>query len=144
MRLIRFCIQYPQALFYMIAGLCLYVALVNYHSSIAVADYIETEGEICNLESEQVLWHQQYVASYDYDIVWYDDGEKYTKHLDEQVNSRDEGPCTIWVRPDNKDALLGNSTDMREDVPIYILVALASGVIAYFICKMRQKKESRA
>lgn len=65
MRDVRIFFRYPYLIFFIIAGVSLFVGLVNFHSSITVKDYIETEGEICNLESKQVLWHQHYVIRYD-------------------------------------------------------------------------------
>lgn len=146
MRDIRIFFRRLQLLFFIIAGVLLFVGLVNFHSSIAVKDYIETEGEICNVESKQVLWHQHYVTRYDYDIVWYDNTEKYTKHLEEQVDPEEEGVRTIWVRPDNKNAVLSNSVDIRQEVPLYLLVGLVSGAIGFIICKVQSNKrrETRA
>lgn len=138
--------KYPHLLFFIIAVVDLFVALVNYHSSIMVKDYIKIEGEVCNVETEQVLWHRQYVTRYNYDIVWYDEGEEYTKHLEEQADSVEEGTRMIWVHPDNKDAVLHNSVQIGKDVPIYILIGLASGAIGFVICKYRQetRRESKA
>lgn len=146
MRDVRIFFRYPQLLFIIVAGVSLFAGLVNFHSSIAVKDYIETEGEICNVESKQVLWHQHYVTRYDYDIVWYDNSEKHTRHLEEQVDPEEEGVRTIWVRPDNKNAILSNSVDFGQDVPLYLLVGLVSGAIGFFICKVRSNKrrETRA
>ena len=146
MRDVRVFFRYPQLLFIIVAGVSLFAGLVNFHSSIAVKDYIETEGEICNVESKQVLWHQHYVTRYDYDIVWYDNSEKHTRHLEEQVDPEEEGVRTIWVRPDNKNAILSNSVDFGQDVPLYLLVGLVSGAIGFFICKVRSNKrrETRA
>ena len=146
MRDVRIFFRYPQLLFIIVAGVSLFAGLVNFHSSIAVKDYIETEGEICNVESKQVLWHQHYVTRYDYDIVWYDNSKKYTKHLEDQVDPEEEGVRTIWVRPDNKSAILRNSVDFGQDVPLYLLVGLVSGAIGFFICKVRSNKrrETRA
>lgn len=146
MRDVRIFFRYPQLLFIIVAGVSLFAGLVNFHSSIAVKDYIETEGEICNVESKQVLWHQHYVTRYDYDIVWYDNSEKHIRHLEEQVDPGEEGVRTIWVRPDNKNAILSNSVDFGQDVPLYLLVGLVSGAIGFFICKVRSNKrrETRA
>ena len=146
MRDVRIFFRHPQLLFFIVAGVRLFAGLVNFHSSIAVKDYIETEGEICNVESKQVLWHQHYVTRYDYDIVWYDNSEKHTRHLEEQVDPEEEGVRTIWVRPDNKNAILNNSVDFGQDVPLYLLVGLVSGAIGFFICKVRSNKrrETRA
>ena len=146
MRDVRIFFRYPQLLFIIVAGVSLFAGLVNFHSSIAVKDYIETEGEICNVESKQVLWHQHYVTRYDYDIVWYDNSEKHTRHLEEQVDPEEEGVRTIWVRPDNKNAILSNSVDFGQDVPLYLLVGLVSGASGFFICKVRSNKgrETRA
>ena len=146
MRDVRIFFRYPQLLFFIVAGVSLFVGLVNFHSAITVKDYIETEGEICNVESKQVLWHQHYVTRYDYDIVWYEGTKKHTRHLEEQVNPQEEGVRTIWVRPDNKNAILSNSVDFGQDVPLYLLVGLVSGAIGFFICKVRSNKrrETRA
>ena len=146
MRDVRIFFRYPQLLFIIVAGVSLFAGLVNFHSSIAVKDYIETEGEICNVESKQVLWHQHYVTRYDYDIVWYDNSEKHTRHLEEQVDPEEEGVRTIWVRPDNKNAILSNSVDFGQDVPLYLLLGLVSGAVGFFICKVRSNKrrETRA
>ena len=50
------------------------------------------------------------------------------------------------MRPDNKNAILSNSVDFGQDVPLYLLVGLVSGAIGFFICKVRSNKrrETRA
>ena len=146
MRDVRIFFRYPYLIFFIIAGVSLFVGLVNFHSSITVKDYIETEGEICNLESKQVLWHQHYVTRYDYDIVWYEGTKKHTKHLEEQVNPEEEGARTIWVRPDNKNAILSNSVDIREEVPLNLLAGIVSGAIGFVLWNRQRsrRRETRA
>lgn len=131
--LLKIIIKKPYIFFFFVFGICLFFGLTSLHSSLLVKDYIEATGKICNVEPVRVLWHQQYVTRYDYDIIWYDNGEQYKKHIDEQVDCPEEGETTIWVHPDNRDAVSSNSVKLRENVGLYLGVSLLAGIIGLVI-----------
>lgn len=139
-------IRNPYLIFYIIAATFLVVAVMNGHSAALTKDYRETEGYICNLEEGQELWHGEYVIRYSYDIVWYDDGQEYTEHLDSQVDYVEEGPRTIWVHPENVDAALDSSEGIDEHVPAYFLIAVIAAIIGYILYKQKydEKRMSRS
>lgn len=135
--------------FYIISAVAFVTAAVNYHSSTLVKNYTETTGEICNVEAREVLWHQEYVTRYSYDVVWYADGEEYVKHMDEQTDAKEEGETIIWVSRDNQHVAFSSSVDIKRDVPIGFLISVISGSIGLIIYKLKRKnlretKEQRA
>lgn len=144
LRGLEYFLKKPYRFLFLVFGLCLFFGLMNLHSSLLVKDYIETTGEIRNVESVHVLWHQKYVTRYNYDLVWYDNGRQYEKHFDEQRNCQEEGEVTIWVRPDNRDAVLFNSVEIKEDVGLYLGISLLAGVVGLvvFIIHIINRREN--
>lgn len=138
--------KYPYIIFFIFAFVWFYGGITNFHSSILLKDYIKVEGTVCNLETEQVKQNHGYVTRYNYDIVWYDDGEEYIKHLEHQVDYVAEGTKTIWVHPDNKDAVLFDSVTIGKDVPKFLIKALICAVIGIvlFEIKRRTRRENQA
>lgn len=96
---------------------------------------------VCNLEAEQVLHQQSYVTRYNYDLIWYDAGEEYVKHFDEQVDPREEGETTIWVHPDNVDAVFSHSDEIKNSGSVYLFIGIGSGIIGIFLY-IHMKKNS--
>lgn len=139
-------IKHPYLIFFIISAVCLLVAMVNSHSSVETKDYRETEGFICNLEETEELWHGRYVTRYEYDIVWYDQGQEYCKHLEGQIDYKEEGPGTIWVHPENTDAILGNPEDVSKDSPAYMLISIVTAIIGYILFKVQynERRMSRS
>lgn len=141
-----FLIIKPYRLCFLIAAITLFIGLVNLHRSYIVKDYIENTGVIDNIESVRVLRRHQYVTEYNYDLTWFDNGEEYKKHFSGQVNLPEEGIVTIWVRPDNRDAVLHNSFEIKKEAPLYLIIALVTGVLGIVILFIfiRNRRESNA
>ncbi len=142
---LEFLLKKPYRFLFCVFGLFLFFGLISLHSSFLVKDYIQTTGEICNVEQVRVLWHQQYVMRYNYDLIWYDNGTQYEKHIDEQMDCPEEGEVTIWVRPDNRDAALYNSVEIKGYVGLYLGISLLAGVVGLvlFIRHITNRKETR-
>lgn len=138
-------IKHPYLILFIISGVCLLAAMMNSHTSVETKDYREMEGYICNVEEGQELWHGRYVTRYSYDIVWYDDGQEYSRHLDGQISAGEEGPVTIWVHPENLDAVLGSSEAVGENVHIDLLISIVTAIIGYILFKVKfnEKRMSR-
>lgn len=137
--------KHPYLILFILSGVCLLVAMMNSHNSADIQDYREMEGYICNVEENQELWHGRYVTRYSYDIVWYDDGQEYSRHLDGQMDKEQEGAVTIWVHPENLDAVLSGSEDIGDDTPVYLLISIVTAIIGYILFKMKfnEKRMSR-
>lgn len=135
----------PHWVFFIFSGVLLFAGIVNYQSSIIVKDYIETQGEIRNVEKVSVLWHQQYVTRYNFEVVWYSDGEEYVKHFEEQFDLQEEGPITIWVSPDNQKVVLHDSQNISKDIFWDFILGGLAGIVGLIILivQQRSRKETR-
>lgn len=136
----------PYRLCFILAALFLFFSGTSFHNSVIMKDYIETTGEVCNLEETTVTRHGNIEIRYNYDLIWYADGEAYEKHFDEQFDAREEGETTIWVRPDNRDAVFSNSEENYDSAYKYLGIALAAGMVGlllYGFAKM-SRNESRS
>ena len=123
----------PHRICFLIAGVFLFLAMTSFHSSVIVKDYIETTGEISEAEEVSVYRHQSYVTRYNYLLTWTEDGEEYEKYFEEQVDPPEEGEATIWVRPDNRDAVLSNGVEINESAWQYLGIGLAAGLIGLLL-----------
>lgn len=137
-------LEKPYRMLFLLCSVFLFFGLASVHSSYEVKKYTETEGEICNLTSEEVLRHGKSVTRYDYDLVWYADGQEYQKHLNGQTDMPAEGITSIWVRPDNGDAVLFPSVEIKRDAVIYLGVAMGTGLLGMviYICYLVNRKET--
>lgn len=142
---LEYLLKKPYRLFFLLFGLFLFLGLASLHSSFLVKNYIKTTGEICNVESVRVLWHREYVTRYNYDLVWYDNGKQYEKHMNEQMNFHEEGEVTIWVSPDNRDAVLSNSVEIKDNAYLYLSISLLAGIVGLviFIIHIINRRETR-
>lgn len=123
----------PYRICFLIAGLFLFLALTSFHSSVVVKDYVEAVGEISDVEEVSVYWHQRYVTRYDYLLTWTMDGQEYEKYFDEQVDRPEEGIVTIWVRPDNEDAVFSNTAEVNESAYNYLAIGLTAGLLGILL-----------
>lgn len=142
---IRLLKEAPHVFCFAIMATCLIAGYCNLRSSIESKNYVETIGEVCNLEEREVMRHQRYETRYDYDVVWYVDGEEYVEHLDGQTDYPGEGEITLWVSPDGKDFRFSTSEEIGKDVPLDFLVAVISGILGLIlsIYKYSQMDKSR-
>ncbi len=118
----------PYRFCFVLAGLFLFFAGTSFHSSVLIKDYIETTGEVCNLEETTEIRQGNRELRYNYDLIWYADGEEYEKHFEKQLDAREEGEVTIWVRPDNKDAVFSNSTENYDAAYKFLGIAILAGL----------------
>ena len=126
-------IKKPYRICFLIAGVFLFFALTSFHSSVLIKDYIEAVGEISDVEEVSVYWHQQYVTRYNYRLTWMSDDEEHEKYFEEQMDFPEEGEVTIWVRPDNQDAVLSNVVEVNESAYEYLGIGLAAGLLGFII-----------
>lgn len=133
----------PHWVCFIISGIFLFAGIYNYQSSGKVKDYIETVGEVRNVEEIFVYRHHQKVARYNFEVVWYIDGEEYVKLFEEQVESRKEGETTIWVSADNNKVTFSDSLNIAEEVPKDIAISLVSFVAGCIILYVRKKGHRR-
>lgn len=139
----------PYRICFLVAGVFLFLALTFFHSSVVVKDYVETSGEISDVEEVSVYWHQRYVTRYNYRLTWKADGQEYEKYFKEQIDFPQEGEVAIWVRPDNRDAVFSNAIEVNESAYNYLGIGLAAGLLGmllWFIWKLghpisRQEQE---
>lgn len=141
----KFLIEKPFRILFVISGLTLFFGLSVLHSCYEAKDYLESTGEICNVEQVRVLRRQQYVTRYNYDLVWYGEGELHKKHFNEEIDYREEGEVTIWVRPDNRHVLFAGPAEMKANAPIYLTVSLLTGILAFVLYYIHavNRRESR-
>lgn len=134
----RFCFALT-ALFFFFSG-------SSFHSSIIVKDYIETTGEVCNLEETSEFRHGNRELRYNYDLIWYEDGEVYEKHFEKQLDAREEGEIAIWVRPDNKDAVFSNSVENYDAAYQFLGIAFIAGLVGllFYGIERSNRYESRS
>lgn len=133
----------PYRLCFMLSVLFLFLSGTSFHSSILLKDYIETTGEVYNLEETSELRHGNREIRYNFDLVWYEDGEEYCKHFEKQFDAREEGMATIWVRPDNRDAVFSNSEENYDAAYRYLGIGLFAGAVGfvfYFIEKSNRRE----
>ena len=88
--------KYPHWCFFILAGAFLWGAVWNADSSERVEGYREIEAQICNVEKIRVFWHRRYVTRYNYDVIWYADGEEHVKHMKEEIDKVPGRQETLW------------------------------------------------
>ena len=139
-------LQKPYRLCFVLTGLFLFLAGTSFHSSVLIKDYIETTGEVCYLEETKELRHGKYETRYNYDLIWYADGEKYEKHFEKQFDEREEGEVTIWVRPDNQNAVFSNSVENYESAYQFLAIAIFAGLagLIFYGIEKSNRNESRS
>lgn len=130
---LAFLITKPYRLCFLLAGFFLFLALTSFHSSVVVKDYVEVVGEISDVEEVSVYWHQRYVTRYNYKLTWMADEQEYEKYFDEQIDCPEEGIVTIWVRPDNRDAVFSNAAEVSESTYNYLGIGLAAGLVGILL-----------
>lgn len=133
LRGLAFLLTKPYRICFLIAGVFLFFALTLFHSSVVVKDYVETAGEISDVEEVSVYWHQRYVTRYNYQLTWTADGQEYEKYFEEQMDFPDEGEVTIWVRPDNRDAVFSNTVEVNGDAYKHLGIGLAAGLLGFLL-----------
>lgn len=131
--------KYPHWCFFIFAGVFLWGAVWNADSSERVEDYWETEAQICNVEAVQVFRRRKYVTRYNYDVVWYADGEEHVKHMEEEIDKVPEGERTIWVSMDGQKIALYSSKELVEESNRQLLIAAAAGIAGAAILVVRKK-----
>lgn len=123
----------PYRLCFVLAGLFLFFAGNSFHNSVLIKDYVETTGEVINLEETTQLRQGIRELRYNYDLIWYEDGEVYEKHFEKQIDAREEGEVTIWVRPDNRDAAFSNSDENYDATYRNLGIGLLAGAVGFII-----------
>lgn len=141
-------VKKPYRLFFVIAGVTLVIGAALLHGSYATKDYVQTTGEICNVTQRRVLRRQGYVTRFTYDLRWYADGEVFEKHFDDMFDYEPEGEVTIWVSPDNRDAVLGRSDNHYQGINsgyIYLCISLVTGLLAAVMYRIyvKNRRESK-
>lgn len=139
-------LQKPYRLCFVLAGLFLFFAGTSFHSSVLIRDYIETTGEVTNLEETTELRQGTKELRYNYDLTWYEDGEVYEKHFEKQLDAREEGEVTIWVRPDNRDAVFSNSAENYDVAYRFLGIAIVAGLagMLFYGIERSNRYESRS
>lgn len=128
----------PHRICFLIAGVFLFLAMTSFHSSVLVKDYVECTGEVNDVEEVRVYRHQRYVTGYNYRLTWISDGEEYEKYFKEQLDKPREGEVTIWVRPDNRDAVFSNTAEVNESANQLLGVGLAAGLLGLLMMLIRK------
>lgn len=113
----------------------IFISIMNMHSALSVKNYIETTGVISEVESKEHLSRQGKQTRFSYIITWEKDGKEYQKRVKAAFSKPDEGINVIWVRPDNKDAILSNSVSIRVTSYFDLIVGIVLGVVAVLFRK---------
>lgn len=139
-------LQKPYRLCFVLTGLFLFFAGTSFHSSVLIRDYIETTGEVTNLEETTELRQGNRELRYNYDLIWYADGEEYEKHFEKQLDAREEGEVTIWIRPDNRDAVFSNSAENYDAAYRFLGIAIVAGLagMLFYGIERSNRYESRS
>lgn len=138
-------LQKPYRLCFVLTGLFLFFAGTSFHSSVLIKDYIETTGEVINLEETIELRQGNRELRYNYDLIWYVDGEEYEKHFEKQLDAREEGEVTIWIRQDNRDAVFSNSAENYDAAYRFSGIAIVAGLagMLFYGIERSNRYESR-
>lgn len=135
--------KYPHWCFFIIASAFLLGAVLNAKSSEGTKNYREIEAEICNLEEVQVVRHRRFVTRYNYDVVWYLDGVKYIRHMQEEIDRVSEGERTIWVSMNNQKLSLHSPEEIEKQSIQELLIALAAGIAGIVTLIIRRKDRQK-
>lgn len=76
----------PHVICIIVSIVLLIASLLNLHSAGFSEDYIQTTGEITNVEEESKLVRGTRRYEYDFDVFWEMDGRMYEKHFDDQLD----------------------------------------------------------
>ena len=59
------------------------------------------------------------------------------EYFEEQMDPQEAGEVTIWVRPDNRDAVFSNSVEVNESAYQYLGIGFAAGLIGLLLMFIR-------
>lgn len=141
MRLWELFAKYPHWCLFIVSAAFLWGAVANANSAerIAEQEYREIEGEIRNLKTV----HRGRVTRYNYDIVWYVDGEEYVKHMREEIDWQPEGKRSIWISRDHQACVLYSPEDIELESKKELVIGLAAGIGGVIALAVRKRGRSR-
>lgn len=130
----------PHVLCIIISIVFLLTTLLNLHSAGLSEDYIQTTGEITNVEEDSKLVHGTRRIYYDFDVSWEMEGQYYEKHFDDQMDYKPEGEIDIWVSPDNTKVRFSSSEEIYESAPLHLGIGVGVGLLGFILWKIKNRK----
>lgn len=131
----------PHVLCFIISITLFVVTLLNLHSAGLSEDYIQTTGEIINVEEDSKLVHGTRRSYYDFDVSWEMEGQVYEKHFDDQMDYKPEGEIDIWVSPDNQNVRFSSSEEVYNESPLYLVIGAAFAVLGFVLLRRKNGKK---
>lgn len=133
--------RYPYLLCFIISGVLLFAAFFNLHSAETSGDYIQTVGEIKNIESHKKHLRGRVRIEYDYDVIWEMDGQTFEKHFEgDWGRTPVPGPVDIWVSPDNTNIHFSSAEKIKKEAPIEIAIGVIAGIIGVALWKKQHRR----
>ncbi|MBE5881357.1 MAG: hypothetical protein E7289_03440 [Lachnospiraceae bacterium] len=135
-----FFLKNPHVICFIISAVLLLATFLNLHSAGLSEDYIQTTGEIMNVEEDMKIVHGTRRMYYDFDVSWEMGGQYYEKHFDDQLDYEPEGQVTIWVSPDNSKVRFASGQEVYESAPLDLALGVVSGILGFVLWKRKSRK----
>ena len=132
--------KYPYVLCFIISGVLLFASFFNLHSAQLSEDYIQTIGEVSNMEEHRRLVRGRYRTEYDFDVIWESDRQTYKKHFEGQLSAREEGPIDIWVSPDQTKVRFSSAEEIKKEAPIEIAIGVIAGIVGIALWRKQHRR----
>ncbi len=130
----------PHILCFIVSIVFLLAAFFHLHSAQLSQDYIQTVGEVENVESHKKHLRGRVRTEYDFDVTWEMNGRLYEKRFEGQLDYRPEGPVDIWVSPDNTEVCFSSAEDIQKEIPGNFLIAIIAGILGIILRKKKSNK----
>lgn len=133
--------KYPYLFCFIVSAVLLFAAFFNLHSAETSGDYIQTVGEIKNIESHKKHLRGRVRIEYDYDVIWEMDGQTFEKHFEgDWGRTPVEGPVDIWVSPDQTQVHFSSAEEIKKEAPIEIAIGVIAGIIGAALWKKQHRR----
>ncbi len=133
--------KYPYVFCFIVSGVLLFASFFNLHSAQISKDYIQTVGEVKNVESHKKHLRGRERIEYDYDVTWEMDGQIYEKHFEgDWGNTPVEGPVDIWVSPDQTKVHFSSAEEIKKEAPIEIAIGVIAGIVGAALWKKQHRR----
>lgn len=133
--------KYPYLFCFIISGVLLFAAFFNLHSAETSGDYIQTAGEIKNIESHKKHLRGRVRIEYDYDVIWEMNGQTFEKHFEgDWGRTPVEGPVDIWVSPDQTQVHFSSAEEIKKETPIEIAIGVIAGIVGIVLWKRQHRR----
>lgn len=133
-------IKNPHLICFILSAVLLLTTFLNLHSAGLSEDYIQTTGEITNVEEDMKIVHGTRRTYYDFDVSWEMDGQTYEKHFDDQFDYQPEGSVDIWVSPDYSEVRFASGREVYESSTLNLVIGVISGILGFVLLKRKNGK----